>query len=538
MNLRNRLNPGTFIVPIPIGAMITLTYNEDGNLSRCMLGCVGEDVDKQIEISNNLGNDFCLSLINNGTVPATVPLKDEIVNVTGVLSFKLESFENLLGSFLDNQKLITKKYNDTPYKFTFYATSMRSTSTFLRGGYNIQNWLKLSKFNTLPNGLCPVNSEQFGLDEFLHHIKYPFGKDNMMAVAVFDGVDSIKYYCENIHQYRVEDLKDTYDDMGYLYCNVCMKDDNSKIVKRLPYDYYISSNIKLKSNVCIRDDDTFFAYSTSKCKDKNIQNEEIVRCKYCGNLFNVVTEGYRCTNEDCPSRLPQRIKQFINVMHLPEVSKYDIRDLVNQGSLLSLPDIFTLDEYKYVEVNTSLKRLIRAIVPIDYIRSNKEIDQLVDCCQNNSVTFLHYLKHTDRIVIDLNAVMTEEMDKLISWLDSDCNFSDINTLLSIPNIVVENCCRRFDGAPIFRGQTVVITGTFIHGSHSDINAVISSYDANVSDKFDDSDVENINCVVVGSLNKNTDSTVVSNASLAGIPIYTERDFFLKYGIDEDLKNLK
>ena len=50
MNLRNRLNPGTFIVPIPIGAMITLTYNEDGNLSRCMLGCVGEDVDKRIEI--------------------------------------------------------------------------------------------------------------------------------------------------------------------------------------------------------------------------------------------------------------------------------------------------------------------------------------------------------------------------------------------------------------------------------------------------------------------------------------------------------
>ena len=90
--------------------------------------------------------------------------------------------------------------------------------------------------------------------------------------------------------------------------------------------------------------------------------------------------------------------------------------------------------------------------------------------------------------------------------------------------------KKFDGAPIFHGKTIMITGRFKHGSHDEIISILESYDATVVTKFNNS----VQCLVIGDTKESIDGLSARYCKANKIPIFTESEFFKRFQIDEDI----
>ena len=95
----------------------------------------------------------------------------------------------------------------------------------------------------------------------------------------------------------------------------------------------------------------------------------------------------------------------------------------------------------------------------------------------------------------------------------------INTVIDSADIVQEN--KAFEGAPIFRGKEIVITGRFRHGNNNFIKSIFESYGAT-------------GCVVVGDIPEDVSGIAIRKAKKARIDVFDESTFFNMYDIDADL----
>ena len=64
----------------------------------------------------------------------------------------------------------------------------------------------------------------------------------------------------------------------------------------------------------------------------------------------------------------------------------------------------------------------------------------------------------------------------------------------------------------------------------EVSAILRSYGAQVV-----SDSSEVGCVIIGDMNENSNGTVIRTAQYNHIPVFTESEFFARYGIDDDLQ---
>lgn len=538
MFVRNRLKAGDSIVVIPVGLPLTVQYNEDGNVQKCFSGFETSDTVEGIDVPfRALTQKFTSTLVDNRVIPTQISMKNGITRVSGILYFNYNLLSDIscnIPSDITNN--IVTKFIDNPSVFTFYATSMKSTAIPIKGLHNQRNWLMLSKFKTLPNLIVPSNLvADSHFYELLNRAQYKFSNYNVMAIAIFSN-DKVEYIGNKLSQQVVKYTDSCIDYDGTIYGTI---ECQSGKKLRLDYSKIVTYNIKSGTMLLFDSDyQIIHSYDTKSVKEPNLKVASTLVCKYCGRQFSVPSNGrVQCPDDDCPSKLPQRLNQFLTCLNMPSISLDLLQEYVYDKQITCITDIFTLDMYKDFEIHTDLTHLLRALIPYEVLHTDTAIKQFINGCQNNSITFEHYLYKPDRIVTDLDIPKSFELVKLIDWLSKPYNVSDVTTLLEMQNIVISKTIKQFDGASLFRNKTIYITGKFLHGTHSDIRAIIQSYDAKVVDAIQLSEISDIHCVVVGGLNEYTNGEIVNLAKENNITVFTESDFFRKYGIDDDLSNL-
>ena len=102
--------------------------------------------------------------------------------------------------------------------------------------------------------------------------------------------------------------------------------------------------------------------------------------------------------------------------------------------------------------------------------------------------------------------------------------------MNISQIVISGVEKQFDGAPIFRNKTIMVTGDFIHGDFSTVAAILRSYSAEVVSTWNN----HVDCVLVGGLKTNIDGNAINLARANNKSVQDELAFFAAYEIDDDL----
>ena len=172
---------------------------------------------------------------------------------------------------------------------------------------------------------------------------------------------------------------------------------------------------------------------------------------------------------------------------------------------------------------------MRTLVPIQDVPVDDVISDLVKHCNNNVNTLEYYIDNTSQIQIDFH-LTGRFVTNLIQWFSNDKNKELLRSLLDCDHIILKESDKKFEGAPIFRNKTILISGDFVHGSQEDIASILRSYSAKVVYEFDPS----IDCILLGDTHENINGVYVRKCRDHNIPVFEEFDFFKKYEIDQDL----
>lgn len=529
MYVGNCLKTGDFLTVVPLGIPTTLQYNKDGNLEKVYLGL---DDNNKTDISKDvLGITAKLS-----SVPVTIANTGGTVRVKGVLyTSKLFHDSGKLPECVTDSLLAYYKSN--PNQFNFFAGSVDVLSMYVEGATAVRQWLTLSQFKLLPGYIIPNNLTRDKFIEMIDNVNYPFLFPMISHYMIFHQT-TMKIVDTNMHQYIVSDVIKYVDKSGNIKARLDIKDAASyENIKNYSVDYSDVVHYNIQPNTMIVLDSTYqivFSIATdNKIREKHSNK---LTCTYCGKIINVPDSGsVTCPDTNCVSRLIPNIEHFMSECNLPVPTSDVIQSWIDDTLVTCIPDIFTLMEYDSCKIEIPVAKLIRAMVPISVVSQNDIFTWFVNRCNNSINSIQYYINNPDKITRDLDTTnishLTNGLNNFIDWLSNNCNASDLITLFSIPNIMISECSKKFDGAPIFRNKTIYLTGEFIHGDISEISAILQSYSAVVITEYNDT----MNCVLVGDRQENTNGAAIRYARDNGIPIFTECQFFARYGIDEDLK---
>lgn len=522
MYLKNTFKPGQFVTLVPVGLQLTLQYGEKGILEKVYTGYD----DSRVDVTDSL---FQI-LFQTKVVPTSVPLKGGTVWVNGVLTgqvqFNSEGYCNDIAS-----SHIFKDFQVYPNKFKFLAGNVSSTAANFAEVSTVRRWLKLALFELLPGFLCPAITDK---DSIMNAAKFQIKNSRLNIILpmissymIFSG-NGVQYVDTKIKQYCISNVSTYTDEYGRVLADI--SSDTSNWNMTIPYSTLTNYSIKHKVYVVLdAQNDIIYSFTTSgqlKPYDK------VFRCKWCGKISNVPPYGDEtvCSDIHCPSRCYKDLEHFCSVLSLPCFSFDKYRELCENKEIFWVPDIFTLPEYKSTHLKVDLNKLLDAIVPVLSVPDRSSITAFANNCTNSTQTCQYYINNPDKICIDFD-LDKNKMYKFISWISDNTNAKMVETLMFSDNFEITGGSRKFDGAPIFRNNTIMITGDFIHGSLEDIKSLLQSYAATVKFELDD----DVQCVVTGATKSNINGVAIRKARYNHIPVIDEMDFFTNYDIDTDIK---
>lgn len=501
--------PGRHICIVPAGLVATLQYDARGILQKVIRGFdeTGDDISDQV-----LG--ACSSI---PSVPPVISITGGTTWVKGV--FHIDAVYEASGvlPMCIEQPLIEDMIRH-PERCTFYAGDAKSLATHFNGFLGTQNWIKMHRFQVLPTLLVPANFNELTLQHALEGT--PFSYPLLSGFITYDGPESA--YCRlNFRQNVVKSVSTTIDESGYHSIRVTYQD------KQVNH-YHLSAKFKYnisKDCVLISEPDGTLVWSNrSPIADRHI------KCATCGNSFECPTEGpVKCTDPDCLSISYPRFVQFATALHLPQLSYSQYQSYVKAKLLTCCSDILTLTEYSELSIETTLFNFLQAVIPSDICNNAAILQKVANVCRGDADTFKYYLNNPNRLLIECPAtdVIT---GRLLSWLASPSNISTLHAFIDSPQVVIKKSLKKFEGAPIFRGTTIAITGKFRRGSLSEIESILRSYQADVTIGIQDK----ADCFVIGELDEENDGRSIMLARASNILTYHEDEFFGYYDIDRDL----
>lgn len=523
MSVRNRLSAGSYITLIPIGVPITLEYSEGGIIHKLYKGMYSKGHYEELPF------ELLSSLLKHEVFPNSINVIGGTTYVEGVLY--TSKFPDMLEYTDANCEIPMNKLQDNPEVFTFYAVATTSLAAKLSGSRAIRQWFVTCKFNVLPGYLVTEDIEVCTIRDLEKLIKsnYPFMYPLVPVIHSYKPDDS-EYISLDLVQEKIVSV-DTYVDMlGFIVSKVVTE----KQTLYLNYSDIVRFNIHVGSIIFL-DAFTNILYTiTDTTKAKNKRYPATLHCKYCGKLIDVPDSGkVRCSNINCISNMYSRFKHMCKVLELPYMNAEVFKDIrEHKGSAFMLFDIFTLPEYAETVVKCSISQYIRSILTsdIDYIHHD-DIVAFCNMCNNSVQTVSHYIHNPNEIKSDLSIDIYENNKVWLDWFVNDPqNILIYDSGLTLDNIVIDNKERKFYGPPIFRNKKIRLTGKFMRGSYEEIDAILSSYSAEVVK------TDNMDCLIIGDMKENIDSKLVMNARKSLIPIFTESEFFTKYDIDSDILN--
>lgn len=516
MKMRNLLKPGDFVSLVPVGVHITLQYNADGNLEKVYTGFQSDRVDRSNELRS--------TLVHNHIVPGTVHIKRGTSWVRGVLY--TNAVMNDVGKLPECvQESLLKLYLTNPSQFSFFAASFESTMTEFKGATPARQALSMSKFKLLPGWLVPGNITESLVDTWTNSPQYTFNKIVTDYVIYHRG--AVSYVSAGLTQFVASKVTKYTDDNGYVKGKVHQV---GEAPINVDYSDIVRLNIQPNTLIVLNSDKQMIVARPTDNKKRDRRSRTIT-CKYCGKSYQTpVTGAVQCPDTHCTSKMLPSILQFLSKLNLPTPATEEIHSWLDSKKILCLSDIFLLPDYQDVQVEISLSTLLRAIVPISLIPRDDIFVLFANACTNNSKTLRYYVTNPSLITADLGLTHMD-LPKLLNWLNDDCNASDVQSLLDVPQFIFKNVDKRFDGPPIFRNKVIFITGEFIRGTSAEISAILQSYSARVTLQFS----EDVHCVLIGGKHENIDGRAIAAAQSLGIAVMQEEAFFKHYQIDEDLK---
>lgn len=509
----NNLKPGDFCMPMPIGLQLTLQYNVEGNIEKVFTG-----FKDRVDITH----DIVGTLVSKKTIPAKINMQNCTTWVFGVLYTSTVVDKTTVLSNGITKELI-QKYISGEGVFNFFAASMENSIGSLTGSIAIRRALAMNTFRILPGWdlFSQFNNKLLSL--WVAEDKYTFKPivTDIVALGRDSGIQCISTGASQAYITKVNNFVDV---NGYLKTEIISDDKQAHII---PYADAVRYNIN-KGTVVYFNDVNEVIYSSTIT---TAEQAKPVKCKCCGKLIQIPTKGnVRCENIHCTSRLIPQIKTFCTTLNLPVLPDETYKEYITKQQITGIPDIFLLDEYKDIEVNTSAATLLRALIPYDLIARDDVMLVFTMGCMENIETIGYYMDHPDQIKGDLK-IDHVDLPALLEWFGDAWNVSDMSTLLTIPTIQIADNNKKFDGAPIFRNKLIYLTGTFLHGSMGYVSSILQSYSAKVTTTMSN----NVDCVLVGGTHENIDGKALTTARSLHISIMEELPFFTHYGIDEDIQ---
>lgn len=521
MYTRNLLKPADYVSFIPAGIQMTLQYNESGNLERVFTSS-GKD-------RKPCDTVVMTTLLNSHIVPGVIPIKKGTSWVYGVLyTGQLFAADGMLPDCIYPSAMST--FVSNPTQFNFFAYTVESTAINFVGAAPTRQCLSNYKFKTLPGWIVPANFTDATADNWLNNDQYPFNDKLTTSLAVFRKGE-FHAYSLGTYQRVISRVQKYTDENGYIKASVsCI---GSPSVINLDYPDVVTYNLHANT-VCVFDATHQLIHSFASDTKKQDARSHTLTCSYCGKTITVPASGeMMCPNNHCTSMLAPNLMHFCSCLGIStlDMNTATFAGLVSAKKITCLTDIFTLPEFENLkDLPVTLATILRAIVPVAVIPSNDIFTVLANRCSNNERTFRYYLNNSGQISSDLG-ITHKYLPALESWLSDMCNLSDVFAVLDLPCLSIQCIDKKFDGAPIFRGKKLYITGDFVHGELSEIIAILQSYSAEVTTQFDDS----VHGVVVGSKQENIDGHAIRSAKNLGISVMDEVQFFNTYEIDKDLQ---
>lgn len=508
---RNLLKAGEFIQPVPIGVRITLQYKPTGILEKVWMG-YGEIARNLSSKSSDIEKHLYSEIVKQSKVPTRINTNTGYVFVHGVLYTSQHPIA--LGYFDDDLQLtIAESITAHGRNFNFFAGDINSDSIKFAGISQKRNWLKLQGFNILPGLIAPVKDIEKAIERSLSAT--PFNYSLILGYFI-SGKESCRYSSLKKRQDSVDSIEVYLDSEGYVRATIQLHQSNSPI--SVSYHTVLVNQVRVNDIVIL--DDRNKIITRYPIPSQNPNSSKYV-CSFCGRQYVISDEFARCSDVHCLSRMYPAITHFLTSMDLPTLEYPRYVELCQNGSFTKFSDILLLPELRDCEISTTFYDLINSIIPVSAVRNRDSIWKLCTACNNSWESINYYLDHPKSIEVDLKFTSPE----LVKWLLDKDNVASIREIVQYTNIVIVSESRSFAGPPIFRDKKIWITGKFIHGSRSEIEATLRSYGATLSDYLE------ADCGVIGDILEEVEGFKVNQLKAKRIPIFSESEFFNRFELD-------
>jgi hypothetical protein len=425
---------------------------------------------------------------------------------------------NYISSALDSKKAADLK---------FYCYHAVSYATKFIGAYATLRWLDMSGFRTLRGQLMSISlpSDENFLNQMWIRVFGDITNVPLPIMMAVYRVDKFFLYRSGYTQVCIKSVHQETDDAGYFWSKV-----TDLVGKTYVFDYAtgLENALSRKGSFIVDEDQVTIAYRYP-LKDKSIMSK---LCPVCGAPLDTSVFGRtKCSDKNCKSSLYVRIIRLMKELGLPQISADRFKHEVADGHLTCVSDIFFLPELSELKIHTNLVHLIQGLCPHLLQNEKNALHTFINRCSNSIRSVEYYLQHPE-VARCRTDVYVPGLDAVLNWFAIPENWTALESLImNDKNIIIESSLKKFDGDPIFRGTTIAITGSFIHGTLDDIESILNSYSATVVRQYTDA----VKIVLVGSQLSDIDGSMVQQARQAGRAVLNEVDFFQQYDIDADLR---
>ena len=516
---RNLLGAGDCVVMVPVGLQITIQYNQKGQIERIYQGFSTEGED--------LTREMLTSFLKNRVVPNVISLKNTVTFVRGVL------YTDTL--FCDRGKLpecmfpnLRKHFEKFPQRFKFYAGCVNTVPSTFSGLAAIRQWFTFAGFEMLPCFIVPMNmtDEQYNL--LLRQNSEKF-KTKLVTDYIVINQSEISFRSTGLRQFVIKRVEQTVDDLGYIRETLI----SAYGKERVTLDISETVKYNLQPGVLVVLDEknlVEFHHYDPNSGEKVKTRSRSINCGTCGRVIDLPFSGMvRCTDPNCNSRLFPDVQHLLTTLSLPSISRKEYDEITKKaGSGFSPVDV--LDYLNLEEsITTSVPEALFAATPLDVVSNVNFFSRLFEACNSSVDSLMYYLQNPDSMLEDLK-LQSAYTERFANWLSVGSNYMSLVSILTHEKIQFQSKSKKFAGAPIFRGKSIILTGRFRHGSLSEVKSILEGYSARVTTQFD----ADAGCLLIGSLNEETNGKLVRTCAEKGMSVFYEDDFFKTYEIDQDL----
>lgn len=512
MLVRNFLRAGCYATVVPVGVPLTLRYNDRGMIDQVNQGYAQSET----------GDESLLTkFLEDNIVSRTVP-SEGTTWIQGIL-FTHDMINDTVPTGNTIADRLLDKFMKDHTSFEFFAGNAISTAREFPNATAVNQWLGIAKFKTLPGFIIPSDLTPEKLDAVINLPGYAFDYPLVDGFWVWN--NSVRSYFSNeLHPLDIVDVTETLEPIS----------GKSMITAKLAsgvmctLDYYEAKKFDIQSGDCILEDSAGnLLYNFMR---PQYNGAIYYTCLVCKQQHLLTPDAIvMCNNPHCSSVLYPQVSRFLSVLGFESVSQSEYQSIADTcGKVFMLPDILELDKFDSVIVTCTLHQILEATIPQKYVPATSRLfSTLLQECNSSEKTMMYYLQHFDRFLQSCNYQIDCNIQ---SWLDDPRNLLELQAVLDNPHIQIIGEGKKFEGAPIFRGKTIMVTGRFAHGTFEDIKSIFASYSAETIKTFS----KDAHCLVTGDMQEDINGSIINQCRKINLPIFNESEFFNKYEIDSDL----